>query len=94
MITAWKVTRDFTETDDPRGIAVDVRGPRRAPDEAFEFEAGDAGVEAFRCYDDDGILYYEGIMRLGPEGTGFEPLDDYAMPNAGATSIRHQTIPV
>jgi hypothetical protein len=50
-------------------------------------------VQWFRIYDDDRELYYTGI-RTGqgdPDGSedGFEPLDDYGTPNAGATEIRY-----
>lgn len=38
----------------------------------------------FRMYDDDGELYYEG--RSG-DSSDFGPLDDFGMPNAGATRI-------
>ena len=52
--------------------------------------------EKFKIYDDDGELYYEGIFAYHksdwetsgcPEG--FEPLDDFATPNAGATEIHY-----
>lgn len=44
-----------------------------------------AGQTRFRMFDDDGELYYEGLLT----GTfdGLEPLDDFGMPNAGCTSI-------
>ena len=35
--------------------------------------------------DDDGETYYEG--EIYGDFTGFEPLDNYGMPNAGCTSI-------
>jgi hypothetical protein len=41
--------------------------------------------EHFRMYDDDGILYYEGII-MG-KYDGFEPLRDFGTPNAGAVRI-------
>lgn len=50
-------------------------------------------VEWFRIYDDDRELYYTGVRtgRGDPDGSeeGFEPLDDYGTPNAGATEIRY-----
>jgi hypothetical protein len=50
-------------------------------------------VEWFRMYDDDRELYYTGV-RTGQgddhgSEEGFEPLDDYGTPNAGATEIRY-----
>ncbi len=41
----------------------------------------------FKMYDDDSILYYEGFS-VG--GQGFEPLDDFGMPNAGCTDIKQR----
>jgi hypothetical protein len=42
----------------------------------------------FRMYDDDDTLYYEGEGDFYNNNvTGFEPLDDYGMPNAGCTRI-------
>ena len=38
----------------------------------------------FVMKDDDGISYYTGKLW---GGCGFEPLDDFGMPNAGATEI-------
>lgn len=44
---------------------------------------------AFRLYDDDGELYYEGRFLMHPEHhTGFEPLD-WAMNNMGCTEIKY-----
>jgi hypothetical protein len=41
--------------------------------------------EKFVMRDDDGELYYSG--RIVGEYTGFEPLDDFGTPSAGATTI-------
>ena len=40
----------------------------------------------FSMYDDDDICYYEGIIY--GDYDGFEPLDDFGMPNAGCTYIK------
>lgn len=40
----------------------------------------------WEMYDDDGVLYYSGM--IWGEYTGFEPLDDWGAPNAGCTSIK------
>ena len=47
--------------------------------------SADDSTIRFRMYDDDNILYYEGIM-IG-KYTELEPLDDFGMPNAGCTRI-------
>lgn len=41
----------------------------------------------FSLYDDDEVLYYKGII-VG-DYDGFEPLDDFGMPNAGCTGIKY-----
>ena len=41
----------------------------------------------FRMKDDDGNLYYEGLI-FG-DYMGFEPLDEFGMPNAGCTIIEY-----
>ena len=38
------------------------------------------------AYDDDGGCYYEGMLY--GDYSGFEPLDDFAMPDSGCTSIK------
>jgi hypothetical protein len=47
------------------------------------------GMHWFRMFDDDRILYYEGIL-LGDaddEEEGFSPLDNYGAPGAGCVRI-------
>lgn len=41
---------------------------------------------------DDGIHYYNGLLKTKYEGTGaaFNPLEDYGMPNAGCTDIKYK----
>ncbi len=43
--------------------------------------------QAFRMYDDDNELYYEGFLVSGGGEDLFNPLDDFGMPNAGCTRI-------
>lgn len=50
-----------------------------------ELKAGEG--QRFRMYDDDGELYYDG--RIVGDYDGFEPLDDFGMPNVGCTNIRY-----
>lgn len=52
-----------------------------------EDEPGTPNGRLFRIYDDDGTLYYEGVI-LG-DYSGFEPLDDFGRPNAGAVDIAY-----
>lgn len=43
----------------------------------------------FRMFDGDGELYYSGWLY--GDWTGFEPLEDFGLPNAGCTRIDHKT---
>ena len=72
----WQVTFDHLDKK-----AISIFGPHDA-------DRGDLDkcTIPFRMYDDDGELYYEG--KMSEECEGFEPLDDFGMPNAGCTEIR------
>jgi hypothetical protein len=79
----WIIDRDHLADASARAPsnanAVGMRGP-------YDYEGdGSELTLAFQMKDDDGILYYEGRMHEDCEG--FEPLDDFGMPNAGCTSI-------
>lgn len=71
-----------------------IIGPGNSePENSMEFETYCVGklVYKFRMYDDDGILYYSGRLAypLNKEISGFVPLDDFGLPNAGCTEIRY-----
>ena len=55
------------------------------PDHQAALKAGEG--EKWKAYDDDGEHYYTG--RIVGEYDGFEPLEDFAMPNAGAVEIKY-----
>jgi hypothetical protein len=74
-ICKWEITYDHL---DGRNVLVQSVG--------FEADEGDEWTE-FKLYDGDGELYYSG--RKNQHGDGFEPLDDYGQPNAGATELRY-----
>jgi hypothetical protein len=80
----WIIDIDFmAEPGTPapsNANAVHVAGPRDYKGNGREL------TKTFRMYDDDGNLYYEG--RSMEEG--FEPLDDFGMPNAGCTRIDYK----
>jgi hypothetical protein len=42
----------------------------------------------FKMYDDDGEFYYGGYAKEEE----FYPLDDFGMPNAGATEIKYRQV--
>lgn len=49
-----------------------------------EAKAKQVGTVRFRMLDDDGDVYYYGVMT---QDACFDPLDDFGAPNAGCTSI-------
>ena len=86
-MTQWTVTKDrLAEPDAPAGTnrnAAGLVGPRNATLTAVQI-ANDPKAVAFRLYDDDTTLCYEGFL-LGDDP--FAPLDDFGEPNAGCTSV-------
>ena len=76
MSYRWKITRDRIMEGEANG----VEGPRNAGSGIQDNAA------KFSLYDDDGICYYEGVIY--GDYSGFEPLDDFGMPNAGCTCIK------
>lgn len=69
----WIITKDRIENGDAKGVS-----------------NGDKSITSnkahFSMYDDDDNCYYEGMIY--GDYNGFEPLDDYGMPNAGCTYIK------
>ena len=90
----WTITKDHIAVPTARPgtnlNAVGMVGPRGATMNCEEI-IGHPGAQKFEIYDDDGELYYEGYL-VG--GDGFEPLDDFGTPNAGATEIRYNGVPL
>jgi hypothetical protein len=81
---AWIIDVDYVDSDADVGLT----GPRNAPEVLLKrLKAGEG--ERFELWDDDDELYYVGrILYLDPDTPGGnEPLDDFGMPNAGATEI-------
>jgi hypothetical protein len=101
---AWIIGRDYLADDNLPGDTQDdkgVTGPRNAPADlisALEHPIKN-GAHPFRMFDDDGELYYSGWIMFaratGPadasETAAFGPLNDFGMPNAGATEIHYRT---
>ena len=71
----WSITRDYIGN----GAETGLTGPRNKSRHT-------ENETEFRMYDDDGELYYAG--KIWGDFDGFEPLDDFGMPNAGCTEIR------
>lgn len=58
------------------------------PEIETKLKQDDPSALRWRCKDADGEIYYEG-RYIGKGGMGFGPLEDFAMPNAGATDIEY-----
>lgn len=86
---AWRITYDHLE-----GERINVAGPHNATDEQLDILAHprkNAGqLTQFKIYDDDGELYFSGYFLGDSESEdAFGPLDDFGMPDSGATEIRY-----
>ena len=71
----WKITKDHIGTE-----AAGVEGPRNADRDEK------SNPSRFSLYDADGECYYEGMIY--GVYSGFEPLDDFGTPNAGAVNVK------
>lgn len=94
MRTQWTITRDcIADPSYPapsNSNAVGMVGPRNATLTSAQIKKHPDRI-AFKLYDDDGTLYYEGFLILNPDDDGeriFAPLDDFGMPNAGCTEMK------
>ena len=79
MAYRWIITEDHIP--DAERSDAGTEGPG-----AWTPIAEDCNPAKFEMLDDDGQLYYTGMIY--GEYTGFEPLDDFGTPNAGCTSIK------
>lgn len=82
IVYEWTITKAPVDPQMER-----VVGPRAAARNSEAIEADQRG-EPFRMYDDDGVLYFEGVFCGNEETSGFEPLEDlgYAY---GCTEIKY-----
>ena len=92
----WTITQDFiADPNAPKpsnANSVGIVGPRNTKLTAEQITSHPQ-AQRFRMRDDDGELYYEGVMVALPEDgdeAEFRPLSDFGTPNAGATSIEYQ----
>ena len=77
MAYHWIITKDHVGEGQDKGIQC-LRGAT--------WENAPKGNRAhFVIKDDDGETYYEG--EIYGDYSGFEPLDDFGTPNAGASAI-------
>ena len=71
----WVITKDLIDTG-----AEDTEGPSDLDPTIMD------NPGKFAMYDGDGECYYEGMIY--GDYSGFEPLDDFGMFNAGCTEIK------
>lgn len=87
----WVVDIDHL-AERPDDSRVGTIGPRGIPavyQKHFETAARPLAVRHWRTKDSDGELYYEG-RYIGPDNERmFGPLEDFAMPDAGASEIEY-----
>ena len=79
----WVITKDHINDGESEGYGRTMGAREPGPIRDHITKNG----QAFRLFDDDGELYYEGRFLMGENHTGFEPLD-WAMNNAGCTEIK------
>lgn len=87
----WLITKDHLYPEHEEGVmsGPGYFGPYDISEELqTRLKAGEG--EPFKMYDSDGEIYYEGLIIMGSDCIGFEPLDDYGMPNAGCCDIRYR----
>ena len=86
---AWTITQDhLTTPDDDWPSAYGTWGPSDTVATSL-----DEVPIPFRLYDDDGELYYEGLMNeaaMDAFGDGRDPLYGFGMPNAGCTRLDYE----
>lgn len=88
----WKITwANLNVFDDDEYFPVGTIGPGDIDPDILETLQNDLDenhphVHKFDMYDDDGILYFSGVL-IGEDAEGCEPLYDYGEPYAGCTQI-------
>lgn len=76
----WIITADLLCNEDEGDIS-EVNTTSRG----YEGDGSNLHVR-FRLLDADGEVYYRGLMA----DFGFEPLNDFGLPNAGANTLEYQ----
>lgn len=81
----WLITKETASHGTGAKSRVGWTGPRNTTMTPDQIRTHPDKKE-FRMLDDDGEVYYEGI--LAGDAEGFEPLDDLGRPDAGCTIIQ------
>lgn len=78
----WKITEDkIAEPDAKAGTNLNALGVTNRG-----FDASVKLPVKFRMLDDDGEVYYKGVMSEAE----FDPLLNFGMPNAGCTELQYK----
>lgn len=86
----WIITKDVIAAPD-EAAEVGTMGPSNI-DPHLQRRLKDGDGDRFRLLDDDGEVYYEGLIILTPQAEGedlFAPLDDFGTPYAGCARIQY-----
>ena len=75
--TGWFITKDYGVVNDCQNATIDQ----------CIFLKAQGYKHKFKLLDDDGITYYSGLSN---DDSSFAPLDEFAMPNAGCTTIQYK----
>jgi len=81
-MASWIITKDHTYDPRYKVIMPDAKGTYKGDKNQCCHE--------FKMYDDDGVLYYNGLSSDKDSEGAFSPLDDFGTPNAGCTEIRYK----
>lgn len=87
----WVIDVDHL-ADGPDDSRVGIIGPCSIPsivERHFQLGQCPLAVERWRCKDSDGNVYYEGRYAGPGDERMFGPLQDFAMPDAGASEIEY-----
>jgi len=98
MAYKWVITKDVVECGECEGVMnmyprlnetlADVEVSAKGARIMSKLSNSQWEYVRWKAYCGDGELMYEGKMIMSPSADGFEPLDDFCMPNAGATSLK------
>ena len=77
----WMIDRAY-------GVCQDEKLPVHGPSDCNVDEAFGPTAKRFLMMDDDGNIFYGGLIQ-GTGYLGFEPLDDFGAPNDGCTEIHY-----
>ena len=98
MAYKWTITKDLVEYGNDVGVInfhprqnktlADIEVSSKGASQMSKLSRSQWSYVRWRAYCGDNKLMYEGKMIMSPGADGFEPLDDFCRPNAGAAFIK------